>query len=232
MRFCFSVCERPSASMTQFISGFGRTCSVEHNTYDADLSNHQKSIWRAACLKGQCWAPCYLFYTLPIWHHWLRTAVFHHICTLTTLWCTVLADQSMWTHCHRTSLIASASSLTGCCLTDCCWIRTKPGSSGVQQVGASINYPPPHCWSTAFQSPRLHPSEIWGSTSMQIWACGHTFNEQYRDMLRCAPATTPDSQRRADGHVPFVGGRSGDVQTGLRKCVLVGLPTRLVRRLQ
>jgi Reverse transcriptase (RNA-dependent DNA polymerase) len=30
---------------------------------------------------------------------------------------------------------------------------------------------------------RLHPSEIWGSTSMRIWSCGHTFNEQYRDAL-------------------------------------------------
>ena len=36
-------------------------------------------------------------------------------------------------------------------------------------------------------------------------------------MIRFAPATTSDLQRRAYGHVPFIGGRSGDAQTGLRK---------------
>ena len=38
-------------------------------------------------------------------------------------------------------------------------------------------------------------------------------------MLRCAPSTASDPQLRADGYVPvvLVGGRSGDIQAGLRK---------------
>ena len=36
-------------------------------------------------------------------------------------------------------------------------------------------------------------------------------------MLRYAPSTESDLQFGADGHVPDIGGRSGDVQTGLRK---------------
>jgi len=36
-------------------------------------------------------------------------------------------------------------------------------------------------------------------------------------MLRCAPSTASDPQLGADGHIPIIGGRSGAIQTRLRK---------------
>jgi len=51
-------------------------------------------------------------------------------------------------------------------------------------------------------------------------------------MLRCAPSTASDPQLGADGHVPIIGGRSGAIQTWLRKQRAGRSPIHLVRRLQ
>jgi len=51
-------------------------------------------------------------------------------------------------------------------------------------------------------------------------------------MLRCTPSTASDPQLGADGHVPIIGGRSGTIQTWLRKQRAVGLPIHLARHLQ
>ena len=66
-----------------------------------------------------------------------------------------------------------------------------------------------------------------------IWWCGHMFSEQHRDashcFVYCVKSATPC---QPNGHMPVIGGSSGDVHTGLRKGVLNGLPTQVVHCLQ
>jgi len=70
----------------------------------------------------------------------------------TTLRCTILVNPSKSTHSRRSSLSASVLSPTGCGLTGCSLIQTKPRYSGEQQVDTSIHFQTLHCRSTASRS--------------------------------------------------------------------------------
>lgn len=44
------------------------------------------------CPQGWVLAPCYLFYSAPIWYRWLKTPIYYPVCALTTLKCAILAN--------------------------------------------------------------------------------------------------------------------------------------------
>jgi len=93
-------------------------------------------------------------------------------------------DTQVYGSCQPVEIDAFSAILSECFSVVSNWMRSNRlplnsnKTSGVQQVGGSINFQPLHCWSTASRSLRLYSSGTWSSSSILI-----TFNEQYWDAL-------------------------------------------------
>jgi len=164
--------------------------------------------------------------------------VSHLICTLTTLNCTVLVDPSRSTHSRRNSL-----TLMGVSSSSPTWCGLKTAVKFGQNRGPLVyNRSTPasttnHCIVYRRRSSLQPVTSVRNRTfsSILIYWCGHTFNEQsgcFADVLRwCAPSTTSDQQLSVPTATfqSFVVDPNSTTDT---VCVLIGLPTNLVRRLQ
>jgi len=157
-----------------------------------------------------CWVPCNSFCTLLIWYHWSKIAVFHHICTLITLRCTVFVDPSrsthsgeaLWVHRCRLQLDAGSQAADK--------FRQNRGPLVYNTPASTSN----HCivdrrcpgLSNFIRREPGHLHRCWSSDA-------GTISTNSFGMIHCSPLTASDLQLSTDGHVSIIDGRTDAIQT-------------------
>jgi len=215
MRFCFSVYEFLSASMTQFTGGLCHICLVEHSMYGAGFSNRQLSVWRVVCLKCQCWVRCYSICTR--WSDVIDRGQLFFTTSYTD-------DTQVYCSCWPVEVEAFSAKFSEFIGVISNWMwsnRLQFNSDKTDVLWCTTDrrqhqLATTHCRSTASRSLQLHPSGTWASSSIRSSDADARSTNSIR-MLRCAPSTASDPQLSANGHVSTIGDRSGAIQTWLRK---------------